>query len=126
MTAESVHGTKLTNTTVRGVPLSIIKTEEGTKAFVRVCPHDWVVMRRPFMAGGCLVCPVHSVGFDACSGAVTDRRGKRITEGLREVGLEVRPEGVRVQVDGGIYAYLLMARLRRFGRALSKVTRRRR
>ncbi len=126
MTTKNVRSDRLINATVRGVPLSIIDTPEGPKAYVRVCPHDWVVMRRPFLAGECLVCPVHSVEFNKCSGEVTERRGKRITEGLRQVGLEVRSGEVHVRMSGGVYVYLAMAHLRRIGRVLSKTVGRRR
>jgi nitrite reductase/ring-hydroxylating ferredoxin subunit len=118
ITVDHVRRSGVVNVVARGIPLSIVTTPEGSlKAYVRICPHAWVEMPQPMVSNNCLVCPLHAVTFDVCTGNVDNSRGKHVAEGLREVRVEVRHDIVFVHLDAGDYLYLVGAQARRTGRA---------
>jgi nitrite reductase/ring-hydroxylating ferredoxin subunit len=80
--------------THQGVPYCVIKTSQGVKAFIAICPHEGKVMNPPLVNDGCLVCPFHKVAFDAISGEVREARKKRLPGGLSQVRAEILDEVV--------------------------------
>lgn len=126
-TVDAVRKTGVVHVRCLGIPFALTHTPTGgVKAFIPICPHDWIVMDRPALQEDCLVCPVHAATFDASSGAVANTRGKRITEGLREAQVEIRDGQVLVAVERAHYIYLLNAWLRRTRHSATKLTGRRR
>jgi nitrite reductase/ring-hydroxylating ferredoxin subunit len=111
------------------VPYCVIKTSEGVKAFVAVCPHENKAMNPPLVVDDCLVCPFHKVAFDAVSGKVRDARKKRVTKGLPQVQTEILDGVVYLKVIDEHQSFMgkskwkrLMEKLSRFRFRATKVS----
>ncbi len=95
-----------------GMPLSVIPRGDGFAGFVRICPHDWIVMDAPAVEAFCIVCPVHLATFDVRSGAIVERKGKKMRQGLRAVMTHERDGEVFAQITSADWLYRIIARFR--------------
>lgn len=126
-TTEAVRREGVITVTRKGIPFSITQTADGVfKAFVSICPHDWIVMHRPAVRDDCLICPLHAATFDTRSGAIANARGKRISGGLHEVKVDISGDQIRLYVDGAAWRYFFVAQLRLAARLALSLSRRRR
>jgi nitrite reductase/ring-hydroxylating ferredoxin subunit len=103
------------------VPYCVIKTSDGVKAFVAICPHENKAMNPPLVIDDCLVCPFHKVTFDAISGDLRDARKQRVAKGLPQVETEILDGVVYLKIRDEHQSFVgksrwkrLMEKLRRF------------
>lgn len=107
----------------RGVPYCVVKMQDEVKAYITICSHEDKVFT-PEMKGRCLVCPFHNVYFDAASGAVNDRNGKNVPQGLAVVSTLTRDGYVYVVAEDAHRTLLVQSEVRRQERRARKQRRR--
>lgn len=106
-----------------GVPICLVASGDTVRGFVNICPHDWIVMKGPRLAGDCLVCPKHNATFEAASGLLVDRNGRKFNGHLVEIETDVRGQTVSVDLELKHYQLLLRAWGQRTFRLVVKVVR---
>lgn len=60
---------------VGGVPVLLVRLDDGVRAYVDRCAHQRVPMSEGWLEGAELVCAAHRWRFDAASGEGTNPRG---------------------------------------------------
>lgn len=103
----------------RGVPYCVVLVNSQPKAYITICSHKDKVFT-PQVKDHCLVCPFHEVCFDVSTGAVRDRNGKRVPEGLHPVVTEVRDGWVYLKARDEHRALLAQSEERRQQRRMEK------
>lgn len=108
-----------------GVPFVLTMTERGEpRAFVNVCPHDWIEMNPCRVKHGCLECHKHDVTFDLNTGEVRDSKGKNISRGLCPAKAEISNGTVAITIDESHFEFFRQYRLRATVRKLKRLFRR--
>lgn len=103
-----------------GLPLTVTLGSDGKpRAFIRVCPHRWIVMRRVPRSQDCLLCTKDGVTFGVDSGAVRNTKGHRVPHGLHPTNVEIADGKVVLHLDSSDFSFFAYAMARRFGRKVS-------
>lgn len=77
-----------------GVPYCVVKTKGEAHAFVASCSHKDRPIVPLRLKKGTIPCPHHGARFSPVTGECTDKCGNDVPEGMREVEIEVGPDGV--------------------------------
>jgi nitrite reductase/ring-hydroxylating ferredoxin subunit len=96
------HGSRLERLKIGRTWYLIVHEPDGVaRAFVDNCSHkDIPLGPKVALRKGCIRCPHHGVCFDPETGAVVERNGKKVPEGLTPVPAARAADGTLVLLAG--------------------------
>jgi nitrite reductase/ring-hydroxylating ferredoxin subunit len=103
--------------TACGIPITVTLGSDGKpRAFIRVCPHRWIVMKSVPRNHDCLLCVRDGVTFSIDTGTVRNTKGYRLRHGLHSLNAEMKGDDVVLHIDASAFSFFAYAMARRLGR----------